>query len=131
MRRREKSQPVPSTGPDAEPPEELWRFVPSQPAPIGPHGRPEPWAVQWRPEEFAAFLRARAAWRDTHTRPLYGLPSLERIALHNMAAQLPRGLVEAERTAVRRAPSAPYRPIAAPVIYRPNETSQLEEDPTS
>jgi hypothetical protein len=49
-------------------------------------------------------------------------------------------LTEATRTvdlltqldvAVRRAPSAPYRPIAAPVIYRPNETSQLEEDPTS
>src|SRR4051794_36681121 len=73
-----------------EPPQELLRFSPSQPAPIGLHGRPEPWRPIWEPEDFASFLRARAAWRDTHTKPLPGLPPLERHALARL--DLPRAL---------------------------------------
>lgn len=81
--------------PDAAPPPELLRFRPSQPAPIGEHGRPEPWRVRWEAAEFAAWLRVRSAWRDTHTAPLPGLFARERVAL--TALNLPRALVEAER----------------------------------
>lgn len=77
-----------------KPPPELLRFRPSQPAPIGPHGRPEPWRVPWEPEDFAAWLRVRAAWRDTHTEPLPSLLSKERCAM--FAMDLPRALVAAE-----------------------------------
>lgn len=82
------------------PPRELLRFVPSQPPPIGPHGRPQPWAVKWTAEDFASWLRARAAWRDTHTEPLPGLPGLERSALARM--DLPAVLIEAEQQARTR-----------------------------
>jgi hypothetical protein len=85
-----------------EPPQELLRFSPSQPAPIGLHGRPEPWRPIWEPEDFASFLRARAAWRDTHTKPLPGLPPLERHALARL--DLPRALVDAERAAPKAEP---------------------------
>ncbi len=85
-----------------EPPKDLLRFVPSQPSPIGPHGRPEPWRVTWEPEEFAAFLRARAAWRDTHDQPLPGLPARERHAMDCIG--VPQALIEAETSAPNRPP---------------------------
>ncbi len=77
----------------------LLRFRPSQPPPIGPHGRPEPWKVRWEPEDFAAWLRARAAWRDAHGSDT--LPQLYARERHAMAAMhgLPAALVNAERSA--------------------------------
>lgn len=83
------------------PPRELLRFVPSEPAPIGPYGRPQPWAVKWTAEEFAAFLRARTRWRNTHTTPLPGLFAMERVALHQMTdrGELDRAVVAAELAA--------------------------------
>lgn len=79
------------------PPNELLRFRPAESPPIGPHGRPMPWAVQWQPEEFAAFLRARAAWRDTHTTPLPRLGSRDRYAMQHLG--VPSPLVKAELSA--------------------------------
>lgn len=99
MRRREA--PLSAMFGEA-PPRKLLRFVPSAPAPIGPHGRPEPWAVKWTAEDFAAWLRARAAWRDSHAEPLPGLPARERCAIHGM--KLPAALVQAEERAPRRPP---------------------------
>lgn len=86
---------------DLLPPRELLQFVPSQPAPIGPHGRPEPWKVQWTAEDFAAWLRARAAWRDTHAEPLPGLMAMERVALTRIG--VPQALIDEEKAA----PEAP------------------------
>ncbi len=85
-----------------EPPKELLRFHPSQPAPIGSHGRPEPWKVRWDADEFTAWLRTRAAWRDTHSEPLPGLFAQERVAIERMP--IPRALVEAEQNAPAKAP---------------------------
>ncbi|GAB3349938.1 hypothetical protein GCM10027300_13430 [Modestobacter lapidis] len=76
------------------PPQELLRFRPSQTPPTSPDGRPMPWAVEWTADEFAAFLRARAAWRNSHSSPLPGLLSRERHAMHRL--HLPRALVDAE-----------------------------------
>lgn len=97
----------------AKPPPELLRFVHSVPAPIGARGRPEPWRREWRAEEFAAWLRTRAAWRDTHAEPLPGLSSLERAALQRL--ELPPGLVEAEE----RAPQAPPPPDPRELLRGP------------
>ena len=93
MRRR--PPPVDFSG--EEPPQELLRFRPSQPAPVGPHG-PEPWRRFWEPNEFANFLRARQAWRQAHREPLLGLRARERCVMRELVAagQLPPALVEAE-----------------------------------
>lgn len=86
MRRRVR--PVEFTG--EEPPQELLRFASRASSPA------------WAAEDFAAWLRARAAWRDAHAAvPLPGLPARERIALRQL--DLPTALVEAEV----RAPKAP------------------------
>ena len=89
MRRR----PAPLPEFDEAPPEELLRFVPA--------------AGRWRPEDFAAFLRARIAWRDTHVQPLPGLPARERVAMARM--DIPRALVDAEEQGSRRLPPPPFR----------------------
>jgi hypothetical protein len=54
-----------------EPPQELLRFT-------------SPNRFKWDPEEFASFLRAREAWRDTHVEPLPILPSRERVAMDRL-----------------------------------------------
>jgi hypothetical protein len=116
MARRKVVPPAAArTGPDAPPPSELLRFVPSKPAPIGPHGRPEPWAVKWTAEEFAAFLRARADWRKTHTTPLPGLFAMERYAMHQMTdrGELDRAVVAAEQSALTAVPKWVRRAQAA------------------
>jgi hypothetical protein len=100
MARRKFVEPSPEDL-DQEPPKELLRFRPSQPAPIGPYGRPEPWRVEWTADEFAAFLRARAAWRDTHSRPLPSLPGRERCAITRIG--IPQALIDAESAASRGA----------------------------
>ncbi len=77
------------------------------------HGEPPPellafasrWtSPTWTAEDFAAWLRARAAWRDTHAQPLPALPTLERAALTKL--DLPSGLVQAEGAAVTRGRTA-------------------------
>jgi hypothetical protein len=93
VRRRE---PTPDELAEEAPPKELLRFVPSQPSQIGPYGRPEPWRVKWTAGDFAAFLRARAAWRQNHGEPLPRLPARERAAMDCLG--LPSPLVAAERT---------------------------------
>ena len=75
MRRR--IQPVEFS--HKEPPEELLRFVSSDPR-------------HWDADEFASFLRARAGWRDTHDEHLPSLQTKERVAMQRMA--LPVSLVE-------------------------------------
>jgi hypothetical protein len=70
------------------PPSELLHFATRSASPL------------WTAEGFAAWLRARAAWRDTHAEPLPDLPPLERSAMTRM--DLPAALIEAER----RAPTA-------------------------
>jgi hypothetical protein len=70
---------------DGEPPQELLRFGTRASSP------------SWTAEEFAAWLRARAAWRETHPEPLPGPMARERIALGSL--ELPQALVEAERAA--------------------------------
>ena len=74
----------------AEPPRELVRFGPRASSPT------------WTAEGFATWLRARAAWRDTHADPLPGLPARERVALHHL--DLPAVLVEAEDQAPKALP---------------------------
>jgi hypothetical protein len=69
----------------AEPPAELLRFATRASSPM------------WTVEDFASWLRARCAWRDTHTEPLPSLPARERHALSTM--NLPASLVDAERRA--------------------------------
>jgi hypothetical protein len=69
----------------AEPPAELLQFGPRALSP------------QWTADGFAAWLRARAAWRDTHTEPLPGLPGRERCALTRL--RLPQALIDAEAAA--------------------------------
>lgn len=76
-----------------EPPQDLLRFVPVEDRP-------------WDSADFAAFLRAREAWRDTHSRPLPELPALERAALHRL--QIPTALVQAEGIAPTAVPSAVF-----------------------
>ena len=90
MRRR--ARPVDFS--HTEPPAELLRFVPSAPG-------------RWDPADFAAFLRAREAWRDTHAEPLPGLPARERIAMSQL--NVPRGLVDAEKEASRGLRPPPFR----------------------
>lgn len=97
MRRRCK--PLPTDELNQQPPRELLRFVPSQAPPTTVEGRPMPWAVKWEPGEFASWLRARAAWRDTHPQPLPGLLARERHAMGSL--QLPQGLVAGENAAPR------------------------------
>jgi hypothetical protein len=82
---------------DEEPPRELLRFVPSGTSPTTAVGRPMPWKVEWTTEDFAAFLHARAAWRDGHVQPLPGLPGRERCALTRLG--LPQALIDAEKAA--------------------------------
>lgn len=96
MVRRKPVEPSPEDL-DQEPPKELLRFMPSEPAPIGPYGRPEPWRVKWSAEDFASWLRARAAWRDTHAESLPGLLARERHAMGNL--DLPQALIDAENIA--------------------------------
>lgn len=49
----------------------------------------------WAPaEEFAALLRAREAWRDTHEKPLSALPMRERYAQQFL--QHPEALIQPE-----------------------------------
>jgi hypothetical protein len=67
---------------DGEPPQELLRFATRASS------------ASWTADEFAAWLRARAAWRDTHTEPLPGLPGRERCALTRLG--LPQALIDAE-----------------------------------
>lgn len=93
-----------------EPPRELLRFRPSQTPPVNAEGRPMPWAVEWTAEDFAAFLRARVAWRGTHLEPLPGLPARERVALHQM--DLPAALVAAEDAALKAEPDWAVRATA-------------------
>jgi hypothetical protein len=75
----------------AEPPSDVVRFATRRSSP------------QWAADDFAAWLRARAAWRDTHVEPLPSLPSRERFALTQMD-DLPGALVEAERAAPKAEP---------------------------
>ncbi|MDP9459457.1 MAG: hypothetical protein M3Q22_04115 [Actinomycetota bacterium] len=89
---------------DAEPPHELLRFLPSQPAPIGPHGRPEPWQVKWTAAEFGEWLQARQRWRETHTQLLPGLFARNRFALHRLADELDRQVVADELAAPTAGP---------------------------
>jgi hypothetical protein len=70
---------------DGEPPQQLLRFATRASSP------------SWTADDFAAWLRARAAWRVRHTEPLPGLPGRERCALTRLG--LPQALVEAERAA--------------------------------
>ncbi len=79
----------------AEPPPELLSFVQ-----VG----------RCSSESFAAFLRAREAWRDTHDEPLPMLPPKERHALEML--DLPAVLVEAERRAPKREPEWRRRQLA-------------------
>lgn len=83
---------------DQQPPPELLRFKPSAPAPVGPFGRPEPWRLKWTAGEFAAWLRTRAAWRDTHSRPLPGLLARERYAMTAIPG-ISQALIDIERNA--------------------------------
>src|SRR5687768_8483451 len=69
-----------------EPPQELLRFAPRT-------------SSEWTAPDFAAWLRARAAWRDTHAEPLPALLTVERSALTRL--DLPAALVEAERSSAR------------------------------
>ncbi len=106
-RRKPQAAPVgPVDAVDAEPPHELLRFLPSQPAPIGPHGRPEPWQVKWTAAEFGEWLQARQRWRETHTQLLPGLFARDRYAMHCMAdrSELPAAVVRAELDAPTRPP---------------------------
>ncbi|WP_236826045.1 MULTISPECIES: hypothetical protein [unclassified Blastococcus] len=96
MARRKPVEPSPDEVAGL-PHRELLRFVPPQPAPKTEDGRPMPWAVKWTAADFAAWLRARAAWRETHAEPLPGLLGRERVALNQM--DLPPALVRAEREA--------------------------------
>lgn len=74
-----------------EPPPELIRFQTRASSP------------RWKVDDFAAWLRARAAWRDAHpTEPLPGLPARERVAINRLG--LPQGLVESEQKAPRKVP---------------------------
>ncbi len=98
MARRKPVEPSPAEL-DQEPPRRLLRFRPTQ-QPLHPEGRPIPWRVEWTGEEFTAFLRARAAWRETHAEPLPHLPARERVALHRL--ELPPALVEAEDHAPKK-----------------------------
>lgn len=83
----------------AEPPQELLRFATRATSPT------------WTSGNFAAWLRARTAWRDAHpTQPLPSLPARERVALHQM--DLPPGLVEAEDQAPRKEPEWRQRQLA-------------------
>ncbi|SDY96445.1 hypothetical protein SAMN05661080_05151 [Modestobacter sp. DSM 44400] len=61
-----------------------------------------PWAVEWTAGEFAALLRARAAWRDSHSQPLPALPARERHMIA-CASDLPTALVEVELAAPTQA----------------------------
>jgi hypothetical protein len=74
----------------AEPPSELLHFATRASSPT------------WTAEDFAAWLRARAAWRDTHADPLPSLPARERVALTRM--DLRAALVQAEQQAPRATP---------------------------
>ncbi len=74
---------------DSEPPQELLSFVAGG-------------LRDWTSEGFAAFLRAREAWRDAHREPLPPLPARERMALSRL--DLPEALVKAEDRAPRAAP---------------------------
>ncbi len=99
-RRREPSAPVFSGG---EPPDELIWYAPAEPG-------------HWTAHDFAGWLRARAAWRDSHREPLTGLAARERLRLEDY--DLPAALVQAEKTADKGAALPPYRP-QAPVVDRP------------
>jgi hypothetical protein len=101
MVRRKPVEPSPEEL-DQQPPRELLRFRPSQTPPTNAEGRPMPWAVKWQPEEFAAWLRTRIAWRDTHSEPLPGLPAQERCAITRLG--IPQALIDAESTAPSRPP---------------------------
>ena len=81
----------------AEPPPELLRFASRASSPT------------WQADDFAAWLRARSAWRDTHSEPLPSLPGRERCALSAM--DLPAALIEAERNAPTRPPEWFSRPL--------------------
>jgi hypothetical protein len=71
-----------------EPPRELLAFIPN--------------GGSWNAEDFAAFLRARTAWRDTHDQLLPHLPARER---HRMAQDdIPQALAEAENAAPKALP---------------------------
>lgn len=76
----------------AEPPSELRWFTP------GPDG--------WTGEHFAAFLRARAAWRDTHADPLPTLPARERHFMYLNKQGVPAALISAENAAPNTLPPA-------------------------
>lgn len=84
-----------------EPPLELLRFRPSQTPPTTADGRQMPWAVEWTADDFAAFLRARAAWRNTHSHPLPGLLARERHAMQTL--DVPEALIDSEK-------AAPWKP---------------------
>lgn len=100
---------------DEQPPRELLRFRPSQTPPVTSEGRPMPWRVEWTAEDFAAFLRARAAWRDTHSRPLPSLPAKERAATTRLG--VPQALIDAEVAASRGARPPQFE--QSPVVDRP------------
>jgi hypothetical protein len=99
-----------------EPPRELLAFIPN--------------GGSWNAGDFAAFLRARTAWRDTHDQLLPHLPARER---HRMAQDdIPQALAEAENAAPKalpgwaeRAQARRFRPSAdtglLPGVVRPSE----------
>jgi hypothetical protein len=78
----------------------------------------------WTREDFAAWLRAREAWRDTHAEPLPSLPRRERCALQQM--DLPRALVDAEKRAPQADPQVtrfglPVDRGRLPVVVHPGQ----------
>lgn len=83
-----------------EPPPELLRFATRASSPT------------WSSGDFAAWLRARAAWRDAHLEPLPGLPPRERCALTRM--DLPVALIEAEKAAPIKQPEWYERRLSRP-----------------
>lgn len=95
-----RRKPQPAEFSHEVPQRELLRFRPSQTPPTTPDGRPMPEAVEWTAEDFAAFLRARAAWRDTHAEPLPFLPAHERCAMARIPG-IPQALIDAESAASR------------------------------
>jgi hypothetical protein len=63
---------------------------------------------RWTGADFASWLRAWAAWRDSHLERLPQLAARERVRLNQY--DLLAGLVQAERPAAKDAPAPRYRP---------------------
>ncbi len=111
---RRKGPAVPVEFTSGEPPEDLLRFVPTTPG-------------RWSAADFAAFLRARVAWRDTHREPLPSLPARERLAMVNIPG-VPRALIDEEEVGSKGAPPPPCKPQGQ-VVDRPAPVAWSHPDP--